>query len=159
MRRVMTSGKLIWLFYFLTARWNRSVQLHQWLSIMGRLSYRQTWNTMARGVIMWFSMQQQTALIRSFMSSAVSLITGTSLSSPIIMCQAPTHLCWGMFTRYTMSISNPDKAEMIMKVCLSFLNQYLGTGHQILSPWCRCGLLKFQSPMGWFMLLVIRHMA
>ena len=40
----------------------------------------------------------------------------------------------------------------VMEVCLSFLNQYLGTGHHNFEPLLWGELFKFQLPMGWFML-------
>ena len=44
-----------------------------------------------------------------------------------------------------------------MQVCLSFLNRYLGTGHQILSPCCGVGCSNFSYRWGSSGCFMMRH--
>ena len=72
----------------------------------------QTWSKMAHGVIMWFCMQLQTAIKRTFAWLAVSQITVTLRSGLMVTWSAPTHLCWAMSMKSIMSACNVNKVRL-----------------------------------------------
>ena len=77
----------------------------------------QTWSKMAHGVITWFSMRLQIAINRLFSWLAVSQITATLLSGLMTTSSPPTHLCWAMFMKSTMSVCNPNKVSFVQLCC------------------------------------------
>ena len=91
---------------------------------------------MAHGVITWLSMQWLTALKRTLMWSAVSLITVTLLSGLIVMWIAPTHLCWGIFMRYTTSVSDPNKVRLGATCCA--IGKYVISLYHFFFKWRHC---------------------
>ena len=83
-----------------------------------------TWSKMAHGVIMWFSMGLQTAIKHTLTWLAVSQITVTLLSGLMVMWSAPTHLCWAMFMKSTMSACSPNKVRLYATHCV--IRQFVG---------------------------------
>jgi len=87
------------------------------LDINHGLIILQTWSKMAHGVITWFCMRLQTAIKHTFTWLAVSQITVTLLSGLMATWSAPTHLCWAMFMKSTMSACNLNKVRLHATHC------------------------------------------
>ena len=125
------------------------------MSISHGLIISPTWNKMAHGVIMWFSMGLQTALKRTLTWLAVSRITVTLLSGLMVMWSAPTHLCWAMFMKFTTSACNPNKVRLhaahfvIRQLVMCIISTHTSTPH--------CGHLFVIYSISYISLWYVNH--